>query len=440
MRILTLTNFYPPHYFGGYELGCHALMENLRERGHQVEILTSDYRNPQTEDAPETGVHRTIQTAMQFGGPKNLQPSETRFFDRESVNERYFLQLCDRFQPDVLYCWNMAHLPMALPILANDRGLPVTAFVSDPWLNHWKERDDWYTQCNYTPRTSLGYGRRQAIRVYGRLRGVIDLTGRSLNLRLPQFASDFLRRAARDSGAFTGEGRVIHWGVDENEYRFRNGRNPAREANDLPHLLYVGQIGPHKGVHTIVEAINLVVRESACRNVRVTIVGPEGFFPDYNRELRQTVKNLFIAENVVFVGGRTREQMVRIYQNYDVLLFPSIWEEPFGITPLEAMASGLAIVATPTGGSPEIFTDGENALLFPASDARALSERLTRILTDAPLLERLRVAGRGTIEERFTFSQMADRIEESLQEVIGDSQKQPDKQAEERSVAGSPPR
>jgi glycosyltransferase involved in cell wall biosynthesis len=417
MRILTLSNFYPPHYFGGYELGCLAVMEALKQRGHEVAVLTTDYHSRSVNAAQEPDIHRILQTAMRFDGPAGPVPASTRFFDRQSYNERAFARLCHEYRPDVVYCWNMQHVPISLPIMAQAMGIPVCAFVSDPWLSDWTS-DAWHQQCNYAPRTVQGQGRKFLVRLYGRLRGVSDLRGRRLHLRHAQFASAFLMRQAREKGVtFTGE-KVIHWGIDTGTYRFRQGRNTARRSGALPRLLYVGQIGPHKGVHTTVEAMNLVVRETACRNARLTVVGGEGFFPDYNRALRETVKTLFLEDNIEFLGMRTREQLVSIYQEHDILILPSIWDEPFAITPLEAMASGLAVTATPTGGSPEILVDNENALLFPAGNARVLADHLIRLLSDEEFLDRLRCHGRKTIEARFTFENMVDQVETCLRDFV----------------------
>jgi glycosyltransferase involved in cell wall biosynthesis len=81
------------------------------------------------------------------------------------------------------------------------------------------------------------------------------------------------------------------------------------------------------------------------------------------------------------------------------------------------MSSGLAVVGTPTGGSPEILRDGENALLFPKEDSQRCAEQILRLWQEDGLLETIRLKGRQTVESQFRFDQMVDAIEHSLQEV-----------------------
>jgi glycosyltransferase involved in cell wall biosynthesis len=91
-----------------------------------------------------------------------------------------------------------------------------------------------------------------------------------------------------------------------------------------------------------------------------------------------------------------------------------VWEEPFSIVLLEAMASGLATVATVTGGSPELVSDRENSLVFPKEDSRACAERIVELCNDAELYERVRRAGRERVRARHRLSTMVDAIESAL--------------------------
>jgi glycosyltransferase involved in cell wall biosynthesis len=88
-----------------------------------------------------------------------------------------------------------------------------------------------------------------------------------------------------------------------------------------------------------------------------------------------------------------------VYERTDAVLFPVTWHEPWGLVPLEAMAVGRPVVATGTGGSGEYLVDGENALLVPPGDARALATAVERLRDDPGLRERLVAAGCRTAAE-----------------------------------------
>jgi glycosyltransferase involved in cell wall biosynthesis len=81
------------------------------------------------------------------------------------------------------------------------------------------------------------------------------------------------------------------------------------------------------------------------------------------------------------------------------------------------MLAGLVVVATPTGGTTEILTDGENGLLFAPGDAGDLAQKIARLAADPGLRRRLALAGQQTVIERFTGTKMMDAIESYLQEV-----------------------
>jgi glycosyltransferase involved in cell wall biosynthesis len=120
---------------------------------------------------------------------------------------------------------------------------------------------------------------------------------------------------------------------------------------------------------------------------------------------------------VNWTGVIPRSELTGIYQAHDTLIFPSVWEEPFSIALLEGMASGLAIVSTETGGTPEILADGDNALIFPREDAQACAQQIIKLQGNPELHERIRKSARQIVEQRFTFEQMMMKIENSFQRL-----------------------
>jgi glycosyltransferase involved in cell wall biosynthesis len=106
-----------------------------------------------------------------------------------------------------------------------------------------------------------------------------------------------------------------------------------------------------------------------------------------------------------------RAELLNQYRAADVVVFPSEWREPFGIVPLEAMASGAVVVATGVGGSGDYLVDGENCVLFEAGDATALAAAVARVAGDAALRERLIDGGLATAA-RLTIAATADRLEQ----------------------------
>jgi glycosyltransferase involved in cell wall biosynthesis len=117
---------------------------------------------------------------------------------------------------------------------------------------------------------------------------------------------------------------------------------------------------------------------------------------------------------VIFHKPASKEEMPAILQQFDVLIFPSIYEEPLARITQEAMASGLVVVGTTTGGTGEILKDGETGFTFAPEDADGLAEQVNRLILDPDLCCRLAEAGRQTVLENFTLDKMVKEIEAYL--------------------------
>src|SRR5437868_18532 len=190
MRILVISNFYPPHIIGGYEIGCRDIVEALRSRGHEVSVLTSTYG----VNCPEqTGqVYRWLETDLSFkiAGDSADLPKIIR---KESINQRAFNRLCQAFSPDVVYVWNATHISISLAIRAQQMGIAVCYFISDHWLSCW-ESDALYSLRQRAP---MRFHRRLAWKpLISLLYASGILSHADLDLSRVQFASRFLKQAA----------------------------------------------------------------------------------------------------------------------------------------------------------------------------------------------------------------------------------------------------
>ena len=140
--------------------------------------------------------------------------------------------------------------------------------------------------------------------------------------------------------------------------------------------------------------------------------------PDYEASLHALVDRGGVRDYITFLAQVSKDEMPSLLQQFDVLIFPSIYEEPLARVLQEAMVSGLVVVGTTTGGTTEILTDGKTGLTFAPGDADALAAQVTRLVTDPDLCRRLAKAGRQVVLEYFNLDRMVDEIEDALQEVM----------------------
>jgi glycosyltransferase involved in cell wall biosynthesis len=209
------------------------------------------------------------------------------------------------------------------------------------------------------------------------------------------------------------QAQVIHGGSDV--ARFPNGAKPAAPDTTL-RLLYAGQLVPHKGVHTAIEALARLATKPNGVPVTLTIVGTG--HPEYEASLHRLVDQHNLRDNVVFHGGVPRAEMPSLLRQFDVLVFPSTYEEPLARMTQEAMLSGLLVIGTTTGGSKELLVHGANSLTFAAEDSEGLADQIALAAGDRVLRERLAAAGRQTVAEKFNLDRMVDEIEAYLEQVV----------------------
>lgn len=183
-------------------------------------------------------------------------------------------------------------------------------------------------------------------------------------------------------------------------------------------IAYVGRMLPRKDVRNIIRAL-AVLRETATDEddpgwrARLLIVGGETSEPDPQATpeigvLRHLAAELGVSDHVIFVGKRQPKELRNYYSASDVVV-TTPWYEPFGLTPLEAMACGRPVIGSHVGGIAFTVVDGETGYLVPPRNPAALAARLRDLLSHPAVGERMGKAARNRVEREFTWPQVAER-------------------------------
>lgn len=186
-------------------------------------------------------------------------------------------------------------------------------------------------------------------------------------------------------------------------------------------ILQLGRMVPRKGVDNVVRALALLEREHGTR-ARLLIVGGNSEKPDPEAtpelgRLMELARTLGVEDSVCFVGQRQRAQLRYYYSAADVFV-TTPWYEPFGITPLEAMACGTPVIGTAVGGIKSTVVDGETGYLVPPNDPAALAERLAWLHRNPQLAQRLGWAGMRRAYQQFTWRSVAASIAGVYESVL----------------------
>lgn len=414
MRILVVSDLYPPATLGGYEVAAGEVAGALAQRGHDVWVLTTDAYAAGVAELPRVvrGLRTRLGTrpgALALGGEARRQADDRRVIARMQAEAR----------PDVVFLWNVGGISHhALARLMNGP-VPTVIYVFGDWpLRKFlqpQDLDPWAGL--FAARAEAPWRRtaRAAFAAYARARGVT--TGAApLRFDHLEFGSRFMMDALHRGGfAMRGSERLIYYGLF-GEYARAAAEPLAPRDPAGRRLLFVGRLWEAKGAHTVVEAAGLL-RHRGETAVSLTIAGPEEQ-PEYVAALRRRVHALGLDGGVHWAGAVPRDAVLDLYRRHDAVVFASTYPEPFGIVQLEAMAAGCAVVGTGTGGSAEILDPESNALTFRPGDADHLAGQLLRLWRDPSLVDRLRAGGQRTVCSRFLGERMVDEIEAHLNEIV----------------------
>lgn len=390
MRVLAISNMYPPHALGGYERSCADVMTRFVERGHDVHVLTTDTRLPDVTDEAQTNVHRALR--WYWDDHNIVQPPFEERFAIERHNRAAVQTMLRETAPDVVSVWAMGALSLGIIDELNRAKVPVAYVVCDEWPIYGPRLDAWIA----------GFQRRRArlvaplVRAAG-LRTRLTAPDDATFLWLSEYIRNRVLTATRWEPA---QETVTYSGIDTRDFPLSDDSDTGEEFGWR--LLGVGRVEPRKGFSAAVEALALLPTETTLR-----IAGPDD--GGQTAQLMTLADHLGVAGRLQ-IGPVPRSELREIYAAADVFVFTSAWQEPFGLTPVEAMACGTPVVAAATGGAQEYLKDEVNCLVVPARDASAIAAAVGRLAESPRLRERLVAGGRETAAG-LTIDLLADVME-----------------------------
>jgi glycosyltransferase involved in cell wall biosynthesis len=214
---------------------------------------------------------------------------------------------------------------------------------------------------------------------------------------------------AAQMGVDPGRMTVVPVGVDHTVFR------PRSEVAPVPGRIMVTSSSdvPMKGLVPLLEAVAKLRTE---RDIELVVIGN----PRPDGRVARTIERLGLASIVHCVSGISDDELARNYAQAEVAVVPSLYEG-FSLPAIEAMACGVALVATTGGALPEVVgTDGVTGLLVPPNDPGALAGAIRRLLDDADLRQQLGAAGRERVLGRFTWQVTAEGTAAEYRALLGD--------------------
>lgn len=217
---------------------------------------------------------------------------------------------------------------------------------------------------------------------------------------------------------------TIHNAVDTEIFRYSEDfRNEVRcklgLEDDVHTILYIGRIIPEKGLHHLVLALSYLVRSK--RKFRLLIVGPKGHYEKEEQSYYQYTERLIgmlkLREHVSYLGRVKKKDLPKLYSASDIVVVPSLFQDPCPTVVLEAMACGRPVIAYNVGGIPEIIQNGVTGYIVPKGDIEALCKMIMKCLEE-PSHERIGPNARERVEKYFSYSAVCRKLVQLYQRLL----------------------
>lgn len=374
MKIIQLTPYFYPH-MGGVESHVLELSKHLQDRGHEVEVLTTQLAGTSAEDTVEgVKVKRREPMTIQFSTPVVPQIRDVL------LEEDY----------DILH----THSPP-----------PIMSYFG---VRTAEKRD--------IPSVLTYHCDLEIPNIFGPL--IVDLYYGTLGTYTVNLADEVI--ATSDSYGATSQAiwdrdtHVIPNAVDAERFHPDNDGTQVRKKYGIkPHenmVLYVGRLVKHKGLEYLVKSANHTGKDT-----RYIIVGTG----DHRSRLEEIVNKNTLQHKVTFAGRISNELLPKFYAAADIFVLPSVSRlEAFGIVALEAMASGVPVVVSDIPGVREVITEGENGLLAQPMSSEDIAGMVRAILRHPDLAEEMGKSGRKRVLENFTWAKVAEDIEGVYEQTL----------------------
>lgn len=411
MKILFLSNLYPPNVVGGYERLCHEMATALAARGHAVCVLTSDYGTAR-KDYPGQEVRREwrLPTAKDnIYAPFTGGAGERATIDRANI-ERLKAAVTD-WQPDVIFVWNLYFLDAGLLDAVHHLQRPAVYLLTDNWLIAFLQPaflQDFFARDVFAPpHTPPGWLKRLAKRwrAWSASRSQ-HLPGQAI------FASRFMANLYAEAGFSFDDSRIVHHGIAAGPSIEPPPRNRLRHPGRL-RLLFAGRVVEIKGVHTAIEALPKIRQALPELSVSLTILGDRRDRA-YQDRLENLIAELDVAEAIEFAEPVEEGVLPEVFASHDIYLFPSLYE-PFSLTLIHALRAGIPTVASDAGGNGEIVFNRCSGLLFHRGDPAGLATATITLARDDALRAKVAEEGRR-MALGFSFGRMVGEVERCLGE------------------------
>jgi glycogen(starch) synthase len=378
MKVLLLNNIFPPGFIGGYELGAYDIATGLIDRGHDVQVLTSDYLLDDHGLCEVSKVTRTLTWATLTH--ELIQPGQFESIYYNHRNLRELGRAIRAFRPDMVLALNLMGLG-AVSIIKYLQALkmPLVLYLMDNIFFGIENRSELHLQYE---KLFGAFRFDERTRIIAMSKNVIAEVGVALGVGIPNITY------------------VPGW-VDVTS----DLKGPERRTNGRTRFVFCSRVAPHKGVDLMLESVERLVL-NGLDNFYLDVYGPGQV-----ASFMQRVKAKGLDRHIFYKGVADKKDLPQILSHYDALIFPTWEREAFGFVASEAAVAGCIPILTAGIGASEWFLDGVDSLKI-SRNAVSLYGAMSQVLhwTEDELMS-LRSAALRSARKNFDFGRWLQIIE-----------------------------
>lgn len=367
MRILFVHTFYYPEIVGGAEYSVKKLAEGLISSGHEVYVLCSGEQTI-CEEINGVTIYR-IKTFIRRGENKKNFTAKVKHFSSEMYNpfdRETICRVLDEINPDVIHTNCLYQFSTSVWKYANQKHIRIVHTIRDYFLSCY--------------RTSMGCEGCDIPKL-------ICKTYKSINRKNSRFVdvvtapSDVTLQKSLNDGLFPqSRSFCISNAIDFDlsDVQKKSAEHKERiENKNVYRFMYLGVLSERKGIRWLMDVFSKLNR----LDVELYIAGKGDLIQLVERTTNE-------RSNIHFLGFLSSEEVEKEIGKSDVLVVPSLWEEPFGRVVLDAYKQGVPVIACRSGGLADIVENERTGILVEPNNSQELSEAMLRLIDDRMLYKR----------------------------------------------------
>lgn len=414
MKILFLSDNFPPHSRGGAEINAFNLACAMKEAGNEVFVITV------VQDKALVG-------ESEYGGLKIF----TIYSDYHRFLTHYFSiynpqtakeikKIIQKISPDIAHAHNIhAYISYHSLKIAKKYAKGVFLTAHDTMLFSYGKFDEFIDKNNLLIQKDFNY----KISLLVQLKTAKKRFNPFRNILIRHYLkyadkiftnTSILENALNDNSIKNTE--TAHYGTDikniASENDIKNLKNKYNLA-DKKIIFFGGRLSQEKGGEIAVRTLKNVLR-----SVPDAVLLVAGRLDDYARYMAQIAEEIGVKQNVIFTGWLNREEMAAAYAVADVVIAPSIYFDAFNLFNLEAMSAGKPVVGTCFGGTPEVIKDGVTGFVINPFNIEGFADKITFLLNNPDIARKMGEAGQKRALEEFSMERQVMQTLECYQKFI----------------------